>query len=39
VRSLDGNSGWNCQPTSTGAICTHAGIAPVARPPALSTSP
>ena len=27
VRSLDGNSGWNCQATSTGGICTHAGLA------------
>ena len=23
----DGNSGWNCQPTSTGATCTHSGLA------------
>jgi hypothetical protein len=24
---FDGNSGWTCQPTSTGATCTHAGLA------------
>lgn len=26
-RSFDWNSGWNCQPTSTGGVCTHAGLA------------
>ena len=27
LRQADGNSGWNCQPTSTGATCTHSGLA------------